>query len=572
MEIELNSADGSSEDKIMIESRWERIKNENKSLKRAIEVGILGALIIFCAIFWGVVSGHRAVRYCPDTIGITVMLGLILFFLVAFYLLWLVVIRHIVRLPGSRVLCLPRQLEITAIDIAMISVITFMTIICVVIFGIQAFMMSNTLPNLDATLNFPGKLQDTVKIHREENGMIHIIASNEHDLYFAQGVASAQDRLFQMEFQRRAASGTLSAVVGSGGTSIDRYFRTLNFYSYVTGAIDSYSPECRAAILAYVDGVNAYLETKPNLPMEFHLLGFEPAPWTVEDVMVWGKMLSQDLSLNSEDEIVRLQLLVDLGISPERILEIYPPYRSGEPSILNIQELQQSGIYSNSTFQLETDVELERVRQDQQMYSGKTKREEKKEKRDSHADRIFQEFQQNMKGIFSPTAEASNNWVIHGNLTASGKPLLANDPHLSLRLPMIWMMMHLQTPDNDFIGACFAGVPFIIIGRNNHISWGVTNSGADVQDLYIVDEDPSDPTKYWADGQLLSYVVRNEIIHISGADDMIFPCLDTIFGPVANEYVGNAGNLKLALRWNSLTFNDTSIESLYRYNSAPLSF
>ena len=193
------------------------------------------------------------------------------------------------------------------------------------VFGALVALKLSTLPGYDGTLVLPGMTSPLpTRVTRESNGMIHIVAPNEHDMYFAQGVACAQERLWQMEFQRRVGSGRLSAAVGNVDTAIrvDELMRTVNFYGAAQSAWATLTdPQTRAALQAYCDGVNSYLETGPPIPLEFDLLGLghHPDPWTPPDLLVWTKLMSWQLSSNVDKELWRWDLLTKLNVSAARI-------------------------------------------------------------------------------------------------------------------------------------------------------------------------------------------------------------------------------------------------------------
>ncbi len=303
--------------------------------------------------------------------------------------------------------------------------------------------LRSSLPQGEGRIALEG-LSAPVEVVRDERGVVRIRAATLKDLFFAQGFVHAQERLWQMEFQRRVGQGRLSEVLGEATLPQDRFLRTWGFYRAAEAAYQRLYPEEKEAVDAYAAGVNAFLASGAPLPPEFTLLGFRPEPWTGPDVLVWAKMMSYDLSGNWEEELLRHRLLAR-GVSPERLLELLPPYPEDAPTVLRAEDLR---------------LPL---------------------KREEAPSALLQ---------MAPPRylEASNNWVVAGSRTATGKPFLANDPHLALQAPSLWFLMALEAPGLRAIGATLPGLPGIVIGRNERIAWGVTNVGADVQDLYLLEE------------------------------------------------------------------------------------
>ncbi len=299
------------------------------------------------------------------------------------------------------------------------------------------------LPQEEGRIALKG-LSAPVEVVRDGKGVVRIRAATLRDLFFAQGFVHAQERLWQMEFQRRVGQGRLSEVLGEATLPQDRFLRTWGFYRAARSAYERLYPEEKEAVDAYAAGVNAFLASGASLPLEFRLLGFRPEPWTGPDVLVWAKMMSYDLSGNWEEELKRHRLLAR-GVSPERLLELMPPYPEDAPTVLRAEDLR---------------LPL---------------------KREEAPSALLQ--------VAPPRfVEASNNWVVAGSRTATGKPFLANDPHLALQAPSLWFLMALEAPGLRAMGASLPGLPGIVIGRNDRIAWGVTNVGADVEDLYLLEE------------------------------------------------------------------------------------
>ncbi|MGK0619104.1 penicillin acylase family protein [Meiothermus cerbereus] len=383
-----------------------------------------------------------------------------------------------------------------------------------------------TLPQHQGRLALKG-LSAPVEMSRTAQGVLHIKAQADTDAFFALGVAHAQDRLWQMEFQRRVGAGRLSEVIGKATLDQDRFLRTWGFYRAAEQAYAGLSPYAKSVVDAYVAGINAYLSTNPPLPLEFRLLGFRPEPWKPADVLVWAKMMSFDLSGNWRGELQRLQWAAK-GMAPARMTQLRPPYPADAPTVLQAEDLQLPPPAS-------PDGESARA--------------------------LLTLAAQLPRALHLPgelMARASNNWVIGGGRTVSGKPLLANDPHLGLGAPSVWYLVHIEAPTYKAIGSSFPGLPAVVIGRNERIGWGVTTVGADVQDLYVMEEAPGG---YRYKGQLLPWRIRSEVIKVKGEPDVTLQVRESRYGPVINDVVKNPGAKPLSLRWTSLDPTDRTMEA-----------
>ncbi len=304
-----------------------------------------------------------------------------------------------------------------------------------------------SLPQTQGEVRLAG-LDAPVEVLRDAYGIPHIYAASLRDASFALGYVHAQDRLWQMEMNRRIAAGRLAEVVGAGGLETDRFLRTLGVRRTAEANLRQLDAETRSYLEAYAAGVNAFLAGDPVLPPEFRIVGVTPEPWSPADSVAWVKMMAWDLGGNWRNEILRMQLAKSMP--PARIQEFVAPY-PGEapPEIPDLKTLYSS--MEREAVQLAED--LGRI------------------------------------AALAPGAGAaglgSNNWVVSGARSVTGKPLLANDPHLGLTAPPVWYFAQLSAPGVNLIGATLPGVPAIVLGRNDRIAWGFTNTGPDVQDLYI---------------------------------------------------------------------------------------
>ncbi|MFV8828622.1 penicillin acylase family protein [Alkalihalobacterium sp. APHAB7] len=381
--------------------------------------------------------------------------------------------------------------------------------------------LKKPLPVIEGTIQLSG-LQETVTVWRDENGVPHIEAKNENDLYFAQGYVTAQDRLFQMDLGRRQASGMLSEVIGEATVENDKFFRTFGLRRSAEGTIDHLSEGAIMALTAYADGVNAFIheaKEEGTLPIEFRFMGYEPTPWTVVDSITLGKYMAYDLGGNWESQMFRHYLVQNF--SEEEALELFPTYPAGGPHVLDL--LKAHTLDFSKSF--------------------------------AYAD--------------SPNLEnGSNNWVISGEKTASGKPLLADDPHLGLATPSIWYETHLKSPEVNVTGVIFAGIPGIIVGHNEHIAWGVTNVGPDVQQLYIEKRNPDNPYEFEYMGNWEKAEVIKEELKIKGEESIEFDVVITRRGPIISEFAhDDQPDSALSLRW---TAHDPTpeLDAVLRFNKA----
>ena len=291
------------------------------------------------------------------------------------------------------------------------------------------------MPKIDGTIKLED-LQQAVTVKRDSKGVPHIRSETAHDLYFSQGYVQAQDRLFQMDLSRRQASGMLSEVVGEAAVDRDKLFRTLGLRRAAEASVSQYNGEAKDALQSFADGVNAFIreaKKEKKLPVEFTILGYEPAEWSIVDTLTMGKYMAFDLGGHWHGQAFRYWALKNLP--KEQANELFPAYPKDAPRLL--AELKNTNVDVAQSFS---------------------------------------------KTIIPPEFNGSNNWVVSGEKSASGKPILADDPHLSLATPSIWYQTRLEMKGLNVSGVIFAGVPGVILGHNDKIAWGVTNTGPDVQD------------------------------------------------------------------------------------------
>jgi penicillin G amidase len=380
-----------------------------------------------------------------------------------------------------------------------------------------------SFPQIDGEIHIPG-LDSEVKVYRDDHGIPNIYAATTHDLFIAQGYVHAQDRFWQMDFWRHIGSGRLSEIFPSE-VETDSFLRTLGWQQIVEQELKLIDPDSLLLLEAYADGVNAYL-SKTNgsaISLEYLILGilnptYSPEPWTPINTLTWAKSMAWDLGGNMSNEINRSLLLKSL--SPEYVSELYPLYSQANPVIVpNIEDFTSLQNFSS---------------------------------RNAIISSISQSILNTSRNIslltklLGPTGNdiGSNNWVVSGNYTDTGSPLLANDPHLGIQMPSIWYQVGLHcSPVSESCpfnvsGFSFAGVPGVVIGHNDRIAWGVTNVGPDVQDLYIEKINPLNPNQYEYKGEWIDMDIRQEKINVAGGEPVDLTVRSTIHGPIISDTYG----------------------------------
>lgn len=375
-----------------------------------------------------------------------------------------------------------------------------------------------SLPPLSGALDVPG-LDAAAEIVRDADGVPHIRAASDHDAWFALGFAHAQDRLWQMEMQRRVGTGRLSEVLGEATVETDQFLRTLGIHRAAEAALAHASPDARAVLDAYAAGVNAWLGAGHPLPPELTLLGVRPAPWTPLDSMAWAKMMAWDLGGNWDDDLLRVRLAQAVG--PERAAELLPDYPPDGATIVAAAHVPAA--MSDALLDLDMRLQVDH------RLGGRD--------------------------------VGSNNWVVAGRHTASGLPLLANDPHLGARIPSTWYLAEIEGHRVHVAGATLPGLPGVLAGRNEAIAWGATNLGPDVQDLYLERLNPDDPNQYAIGDRWVDMRIVEETIVVKGRDAPIrWAARATRHGPLVSDASDTPG-APLALRWTALDDDDTTLDA-----------
>jgi penicillin G amidase len=408
------------------------------------------------------------------------------------------------------------------------------------------------LPQLDGDLRLPS-LTAAVVVRRDAHGVPHISAANQQDLFFAQGYVTAQDRLWQMDVLRRNADGQLAQILGPSLVDHDRAQRVLQFASVARRVWANLSPESKARFRAYARGVNLYIaQHAHSLPPEFRLLGYRPQRWTGPDSLSIGMVMIETLDTHWDVKLARARISADLH-NPTLEADLYPvgSWRDHPPTGTQIDlSRPHSEPVDPDTGQDISQFSTQDLRHPEHLPSAP----------------VLARLRALMNlPPCSDCIPGSNQWVISGRHTASGRPLLSNDMHLELTEPNIWYMADLQAPGFHATGVTLPGMPFIIAGHNDHIAWGFTALYADVQDLYLETLDGHGHFRA-ANGSWQPLQLDHEVIHVRGQRDVNFTVRSTDHGPLLNPILHDESQ-PIALRW---TLYDPSLNTLplYAMNTA----
>jgi len=424
--------------------------------------------------------------------------------------------------------------------------LAILLLLAIILTSAGIFIVERTLPQVDGTLTVSG-LHGTVTVVRDQWGVPHISGGDIHDALFAQGYVTAQDRLFQMEFNRRVAAGRLAEFFGAGSNNrlikTDEFLRTLGLYRAAQTEYQTVDPTTRAELQAYADGVNAFLSTHRNsLPLEFTILGVNPQPWSPVDSLAYGRVVALSLDSTWYTKYTRALLIAKVGATVAN--DLFPPYPTNNPTLFGAYDkaapLTASSAQPAPTPQRATPLTLTPTQQSLfnrlplDVLEGAT-------------------IVHNLLGDVQ-SGLGSNDWVVDGTHTTTGMPLLANDPHLGINMPSIWYEVALRGGNLNVIGYTFPGVPGVIIGHNADIAWGVTNVGADNSDLYLETLDPNGhPGEYEFGGAWLPIQTRQETINVRGDKPVTITVRSTVHGPLLNSVVGDLAKYPaVALKWTAL--------------------
>jgi penicillin amidase len=385
--------------------------------------------------------------------------------------------------------------------------------------------LRSALPQTDGRVVVSGP-KGEIRIERDADGVPLITAQDDDDVAFGLGFVHAQERLFQMELQRRYGAGRLAEIFGLQAVATDRQMRVLGLYRAAEASIPFLSPQMSRALAAYAAGVNGFLASRRGaLPPEFLLLGFAPQPWRPADSLVWGKLMAVQLGGNYRGELLRARMA--RTITAADLAFLYPEHPKGGPTTL----ADMLPVYRRLALD--------------PLYAA-------------------------LPAVVGPNY-ASNSWVLDGKHSASGKPLLANDPHLAFGTPGLWYLARLKTPQHEIAGGMVAGVPLVVIGHNERIAWGFTTTTSDVEDLYIEKIDPADPGRYLTPQGSAPFNSRGETILVKGAAPVDITIRETRHGPVLSDTLapGTADpGFVLALAATFTIPEDRSAEALWEVNRA----
>lgn len=417
-------------------------------------------------------------------------------------------------------------------------VIAFVVLLALLALLVMGYWIS-AKSNYSGTVLSAG-LGQSVQIQFDENDIPHIKAKTQRDAFYALGFVHATERSWQLEISRRLASGRLSEILGERTVSLDRFIRTLGIKQAAEKQFEHYPAEIKQLVQAYADGVNAGNQSLGwALPLEYFLTGSKPGYWSAADSVAWSLMMALDLGDNWQKELFRLEL--SQYLSTADIWQVMPPYPGTNPvTTMDFSKLyREHQIFKPSQPQVQTSRHSE-------PYLLK------------YADTV---------GWLSDQQEGlgSNNWVLTGKKTVSGKPLLANDPHLGLSAPSTWYFAHLEAPGLNVMGATLPGIPAIVLGRTDKIAWGFTNTGPDVQDLYLEKIDPNNPNQYIGPDGPISFLAREEIIQIKDKPPLRFVVKQSRHGPIISDSHARAKKVidtkryALALRWTALDVENQTL-------------
>ncbi|MBL7996652.1 penicillin acylase family protein [bacterium] len=413
-------------------------------------------------------------------------------------------------------------------------IIMFIGILLIGIVVTGYFLIMGSQPQVKGEIRLYG-LKSDVKIIRDSFSVPHIVAANENDLMFAAGYAQAQDRLWQMDFLRRVSEGCLSEVLGSRTLSADKALRTIGFARTAKMITDSLDERTRALLQSYADGVNMFIHSnQDNYPIEFVLLGFSPRDWKIENSVGIARLMAWQLSMGWYVDVTYDKILDSVGF--QKTQDILPQFPNDAPVIVKDPP---SGILMSTMPKTAAEG-----RYDMNAFVSN---------RGHHYSGILDEFVNAnlfVKDLIGSTGFTigSNNWVVSGARSISGKPILANDPHLGHGVPSTWYEMHLKADGWDVTGFALPGSPFVVIGNNRDIAWGVTNVMCDDADFY---KEKIKDSLYLIDGKWEKLKWTTEEIAIKDSISVVFSIPFTHRGPIVNGIYDISNDLTdaVSVRW-----------------------
>ncbi|HYQ87374.1 MAG TPA: penicillin acylase family protein [Bacteroidota bacterium] len=443
----------------------------------------------------------------------------------------------------------------------------FFTLLLVLIAGF--FLLRNivtkSFPETRGRINVPG-LHAAVDVYRDDYGVPHVQAQDEHDLMFAVGYVHAQDRLWQMDIARRAGEGRLSEVLGSATVEFDALFRTLDLRGVAENIQEHLHPESRAMLDAYTEGVNGFIDTHAGkYPIEFDMLRYRPERWEVRHSILVGRLIAWELNLAWWTDLTYGEIASKVPL--QKLDQIIPTYPDSIPAIVRSGMLKKAlaevfGSIKEGSVQLSGAMQERLPGVHQILEIGRSYRD------------FF--------GL-GPLESGSNAWVVGASRSMSGKPLLASDPHLAMPAPSRWYELHLSAPGWNVAGVSLPGAPLVIIGHNEHVAWGLTNAMIDDADFYIERPDTSKGKGgYIFQKSTIPFEERDEKIFIGASDSVIIKVRSTRHGPIINDVHPmhnhhDRDSLRqrtpIAMRWTGLDVSD-ELYGFYLLNraSTPVEF
>ncbi len=407
-----------------------------------------------------------------------------------------------------------------------IGVIGFLLVVLLGTFLFLRHLVTKSFPQTEGEVVLR-ELEEPVHVFRDDYGVPHIIAKNEHDALVATGFIHAQDRMWQMDINRRAGEGRLSEVLGRGAIAFDKQLRTIGLKRIAERLEKSLQPDSREALQAYADGVNAYMEThRGKFPIEFDMLDYEPEAWTVQHSLLVARLMAWELCMGWWVDLTLGELMERFSL--DKAMEIFPPYPKHAPRVIPWR-------------------------------SGPRKF--------ALATRDFRSTERALRRFLNAGGSqvGSNAWVISGAKTVSGYPLLANDPHLGLPSPSKWYLLHLKGGELNVMGASLPGTPYIALGRNEHVAWGFTNLMVDDVDFYVEKVDSLHPDQYFYNGRWRNMEMILEHIPVRDSASVSLTVRLTHHGPIVNDVHSSwfyqdsttaATHAPVSMRWTGFETTD----------------
>ncbi len=429
-------------------------------------------------------------------------------------------------------------------------------VIVLLLLGAFAAYVYRSFPAVDGAAKMAG-LDGEVSIRRDASDVTHIEAKNPLDVWRAIGYSHAQERGWQLELNRRLMHGELSEMLGAATLETDKLMRTLGIMPAAKAQYANYPFDVKAALQAYADGINGfYASSNQALPPEFHLLGVRPSKWEPTDSVAWALMMALDLGGNWGAEFARLSSLQVL--STQELWQMMPAYTGEAPAT----KVDLAKLYKDLDVFIKPKIQLTHAPVRHLQTTA------------SLSDALARSMNDWAAGLGQIDSRGSNNWVVTGSRTESGKPLLSNDPHLALSAPAIWYFAHLKSPAVDAIGATLPGLPFVILGHTLGVAWGFTNTGPDTQDLYLEQIDPANPKQYRTPTGVAAFGEREEVIKVKKQGDVKITVRSTRHGPVVSDVqsaydpILNKAKYVVALRWAALDASNVSLVAGFKSMSA----